>query len=120
VLGGWPGIARAGGPAAVAFVDQRGYWAQALTGSTGGATVSVPDTGWTTSGVLLGLLSAGLAVLMAFAALYAGRLPEWARRAAGIGRPAMAELHRLHTGHIGDYAAWLVFGAAAIAGLLTL
>jgi hypothetical protein len=26
----------------------------------------------------------------------------------------------LHSGHIGDYAAWLVFGAAAFAGLLLL
>ncbi|WP_157121929.1 MULTISPECIES: hypothetical protein [Nocardia] len=27
-------------------------------------------------------------------------------------------LHRLHSGHIGDYAAWLVFGCAAVIGLL--
>jgi multicomponent Na+:H+ antiporter subunit D len=35
-------------------------------------------------------------------------------------RPALISLHRLHSGHVGDYAAWLVVGAGAVAGLLAL
>jgi multicomponent Na+:H+ antiporter subunit D len=29
-------------------------------------------------------------------------------------------LHRLHSGHLGDYVAWLVLGTAAVAALLGL
>jgi multicomponent Na+:H+ antiporter subunit D len=65
--------------------------------------------------VLLGLLSAGLAVVVAVVALYP---PTWARRPVRALRPMLTGLHRLHSGHIGDYAAWLVFGAAAIAALM--
>jgi multicomponent Na+:H+ antiporter subunit D len=96
------------GRAASAFVDQRGYVAQALTGAAD--HVSSAPIGWSTSGVLLGFLTAALAVLVAVAGLY-GHAPAWVR-------PALSGLHQLHSGHLGDYAAWLVFGSAALAGLL--
>jgi multicomponent Na+:H+ antiporter subunit D len=65
---------------------------------------------WTTAGLVSGFVAAALAVGVAFAGLY-GRAPGWVGL-VGSG------LHRLHSGHIGDYAAWLVFGAAALVGLL--
>jgi multicomponent Na+:H+ antiporter subunit D len=117
LVGVVPGLARAVGPAAAAFADQRGYWAQALHGVTT-AGQAVPETGWTVSGVLLGLLSAGLAVVVAGWALYAHRLPIWLRHPAGALRPVLSGLHRLHSGHIGDYAAWLVCGTGIIAALM--
>jgi multicomponent Na+:H+ antiporter subunit D len=117
LVGVLPGLARAVGPAAAAFTDQRGYWAQALHGVTTAAQ-DAPEAHWTLSGVLLGSLSAALAVVVAVWALYAHRLPEWSRHPARALRPVLGGLHRLHSGHIGDYAAWLAFGTAALAALM--
>jgi multicomponent Na+:H+ antiporter subunit D len=105
-----PGLATAVGPAAAVFTDQRGYRALTL----GQSVSAVSDTEWTTTGVMTGLLAVLLAVLVAFGGLYARRSPDWVRRL----RPALTGLHRLHSGHVGDYAAWLAFGAAAVTGLL--
>ncbi|HEY4022852.1 MAG TPA: complex I subunit 5 family protein [Pseudonocardiaceae bacterium] len=104
-----PAFAEGVGHAAAAFVDQHGYVSQARS-----VTGAVPPTAWTSSGVLLGLLAVALAVAVAVAGLY-GRAPAWLGRAV---RPAVHGLHQLHSGHVGDYAAWLVFGSAALAGLL--
>ena len=111
-----PGLTAAVGPAAAAFTDQHGYVAQALGRRV--AATAAPVTEWTTAGVLTGLLAAVLAVLVAFACLYARRSPVWLRRPAERLWPVLGGLHRVHSGHVGDYAAWLVFGAAALAGLL--
>jgi multicomponent Na+:H+ antiporter subunit D len=53
--------------------------------------------------------------------LYRGRLPRALRRFAGrlTAGPA-ARLKALHSGVVGDYVAWLTFGAAALGGLLAL
>jgi multicomponent Na+:H+ antiporter subunit D len=114
-----PGLADAAGPAAVAFTDQHAYVTTAL-GQPVPTPPSAPATAWTVTGVLLGLLAAALAALVAAAGLYARRLPTWVRRPARRLRPTLHGLHRMHSGHVGDYAAWLVFGAAALAGLLAL
>jgi multicomponent Na+:H+ antiporter subunit D len=81
------------------------------------STFSNPVSGsaeWTTAGVVSGVIATVLAISVACAGLY-GRAPSWLRRPA---RPALHGLHLRHSGHIGDYAAWLVFGSAALAGLL--
>ncbi|HEX3791017.1 MAG TPA: complex I subunit 5 family protein [Pseudonocardiaceae bacterium] len=119
-VGVFPQVGRAAGQAAAAFVDQRGYLEQALHGVTGPAAQAAPATAWTTSGVLLGVLSAALAVGVALVGLFGRALPEWLLRSARRLRPALVGLHRLHSGHVGDYAAWLVLGVAALAGLLVL
>jgi multicomponent Na+:H+ antiporter subunit D len=106
------GFVPGAGPAAAAFVDHHAYVATAL-GHVAPAAPEPPDTAWKVSGVLLGLLTAAVAVLIAVAGLYLRRMPAWLRA-------SLAGLHRLHSGHLGDYAAWLVFGAAAFAGLLLL
>jgi multicomponent Na+:H+ antiporter subunit D len=49
--------------------------------------------------------------------LYRARLPEAAARALARG---LAPLRAAHSGHIGDYVAWLTFGAALIGGLFAL
>ena len=53
--------------------------------------------------------------------LYRRRLPVLLRRAAArlTAEPA-ARLKALHSGVVGDYVAWLTFGAAALGGLLAL
>jgi multicomponent Na+:H+ antiporter subunit D len=62
--------------------------------------------------------STGGAVLLAALALGRPR-----QRLAGLGRraePVVDALRAAHSGHIGDYVAWLVFGCAVLGGLLAL
>jgi multicomponent Na+:H+ antiporter subunit D len=108
-----PAFIRGVGAAAGAFVDQHAYVATALAQSSAGTSPRPPDTSWTTAGVLTGLGTVVLAVGIAFAGLYVRGVPARLRSAVAV-------LHRLHSGHIGDYAAWLVLGTAAFAGLLLL
>jgi multicomponent Na+:H+ antiporter subunit D len=56
---------------------------------------------WTATSVVSGLLAVVLAFAVAALGIR-GRLPR------------IAPLHRLHSGHVGDYVAWLLFGAAVI------
>lgn len=118
-LGSVPALARAVAQAAAWFADTQGYVAQALGGPAGVVT-DVPEAGWTPSGLALDFGSTALAIGVAVLAVYAQRLPKALRRRAPVLRPALTGLHRLHSGHLGDYTAWLVFGAAALAGLVVL
>ncbi|MEV6721794.1 complex I subunit 5 family protein [Streptomyces xanthochromogenes] len=64
---------------------------------------------WTPTGLLLGVASAALGAGLAWAAIQSppGREPHaW-----------MRPLRRLHSGHIGDYVAWLLVGTALLGGL---
>jgi multicomponent Na+:H+ antiporter subunit D len=119
VVGVLPSVARAAGAAGAAFTDHGGYLAQVLY-----ALPPVPAHAghphWTATSVLLGLVTAALALALALLVVHAGRLPDVARRLARPLRPAMTSLHRLHSGHVGDYVAWLVVGVSAVAGLLLL
>ncbi len=79
---------------------------------------SAPDSSWTLYGTILGVVSAGAAVALALFGIHL-------RNALGDKdcRPAAVVAlrhgpHRLHSGHLGDYAAWLVLGCAAVIGLL--
>jgi multicomponent Na+:H+ antiporter subunit D len=91
---------------------------------TGSATTSPipPDTGWDVSAILLGLLGTALAVGIAAIALWAPRrLPGWTAAASaktGPVRTLLAALERTHSGHVGDYASWLVGGIALLALLV--
>ena len=68
-----------------------------------------------------GLASTVGAVLFALFGLYRRRLPLLLRRRAGpLLEPPVAVLKGLHSGLVGDYVAWLTFGAAAIGGLVAL
>ncbi|QIS14410.1 complex I subunit 5 family protein [Nocardia arthritidis] len=102
------------GSAATEFTEPTGYRAAALLGTTP-ATAAGTHIEWSTGGVLLGGLSTVLAVLVAALALYGRKLlPDTPARLSAV----IGALHRAHSGHLGDYAAWLLFGAAAVTGLL--
>ncbi|WP_328432604.1 MULTISPECIES: complex I subunit 5 family protein [unclassified Streptomyces] len=73
---------------------------------SGGVITSVH---WTPVGVLLGLLSTVLAVSLAVLAVTRPKLlaaPDWA-----------LPLRRLQSGHVGDYVAWVLLGAALLGAL---
>ena len=59
-------------------------------------------------------LSVGLAVV----ALSRSRVAVAIKRIARPVRPVTGALHRAHSGHVGDYVAWVFVGTAALIVLL--
>ncbi|WP_030017528.1 complex I subunit 5 family protein [Streptomyces monomycini] len=104
-----PGLHAAVGRAADAFLDRAGYTAAVLH-TPPAASVPTPGPHWSAAGVALGLLSAALACLLA----------RWAVRHTGPTRQTRwaAPVRRLHSGHIGDYVAFILAGMALVAALL--
>lgn len=121
-VGVFPAFGAAAARGAMLFTDRAGYLTQTLAGATdtppGGAVPggAVPAAGWTGVGVLLGVLSAVLAVAIAGLYLHGARARGPLVRLTGV----MVMLHRLHSGHVGDYVAWLFAGSAIVAALIGL
>ncbi|MDY0811359.1 complex I subunit 5 family protein [Kitasatospora purpeofusca] len=109
-LGCLPAVADALARGAAVFTDPAQYTA-AVTGGTMPPAVDPPPAEWTTSGVLLGLLSTALAVALATAAVH--RLTPRLSRHHPAARTVRA-VRRLHSGHLGDYLAWLALGIALL------
>ncbi|MFI6452717.1 complex I subunit 5 family protein [Streptosporangium amethystogenes] len=108
-----PALATGAGHAARLFADRDGYLAQALYGAPARALPEPRVAGWSGLGLLLGTVSVLLAVAVAATALYAG--PALARSRPGRLVGVLVPLRGLHSGHIGDYVAWLFFGMAVLA-----
>jgi multicomponent Na+:H+ antiporter subunit D len=105
-----PWLAAAVSRGAELFTDRGGYVAQALLEAPGHTPGASPAVAWTPPGLLLGLLSTALAAATAGFGLYGRR--------SAVGLPPV--LRRLHSGHVGDYVAWLVAGATLLAALVGL
>ncbi len=118
VASGLPVLARTVGPAAAQFCDAGDYRARALHGIAAAAAPTPPHIGWTSTGFGWGLVSAALAVAVAACALAFGAKPLPHRVSRPV-RLVTTALHGLHSGHPGDYVAWLMVGAAVIVGLVT-
>jgi multicomponent Na+:H+ antiporter subunit D len=110
-----PGLGQAVAHAAERVIDGTGYAGQVLAGQPPSPLLPEPSAVWTTTGVVLGLVSTVLAVAVAAAGLWGRRL-GWLR----LGSPAMRRLQRLHTGHIGDYVAWMFVGMAVLVAFVGL
>jgi multicomponent Na+:H+ antiporter subunit D len=107
-----PPLLRAVSRGAELFTDPAGYRSQALLLAAGPTPEASPAVAWTTTGVVLGLVSTVIAVVIAGLGLRGARL-------SGVA-PLMTGLRRAHSGHIGDYVAWLFAGVAALAVLVGL
>ena len=126
-LGLVPGVRLATLRAAAFFVDRSGYIAQALFGArahapapgAGLAALAQGGGNWTGAGVTLGVLTAVLAVAVAAAALYGRPLVERMPPLRRLGAPARL-LRALHSGHVGDYVAWMMVGIVVLAGFVGL
>lgn len=120
VLGVVPGMHPALERAAASFVDQGAYVSNALGRAGASLPVGRATPNWTGEGLGLGFLSTLLALGFASAAWFGrpllARIPRTAHCATG----GLRFLHRMHSGHIGDYVAWLVVGEAILAGLIGL
>ncbi|MFD2419674.1 complex I subunit 5 family protein [Amycolatopsis pigmentata] len=106
VIGKW---AAEGGSQAT---DRAGYLHDALPSLPAAAASAPPPAAWTTSGVVVGLLTTLASVGVCAAMLW----PRWRQAKAVTG--TMHGLHRLHSGHIGDYVAWLLAGVPVLAILV--
>jgi multicomponent Na+:H+ antiporter subunit D len=118
-IGVLPGAHAAAERAAAFFTDAAGYAHEALTGTAAPLPPVAGEGNWKLSGVVFGLASAGLAVALAAAALYGDRLPaaRLARRAGGF---VLRPLRKVHSGHIGDYVAWMMTGMVTLAAFVGL
>jgi multicomponent Na+:H+ antiporter subunit D len=97
------------------FLDRAGLLAQVLHGAAAIPLSVAGQMGWTWSGVALGLLSATLAVSIGFIGVHFGL-----RRLRAALRAPLHVVHRLRSGHVGDYAAWLLLGMTAIGALFVI
>jgi multicomponent Na+:H+ antiporter subunit D len=93
--------------------DASGYVHDVLPAVPGGSPTPTPVAEWTVPGVLLGLASVAVAAGLAATALWL-RVPK----APSAVRRGMSVLHRAHSGHLGDYVAWLLAGVTALSVLL--
>lgn len=121
-----PGAHAAAQGASRLFTDRAGYIRAAL-GALPSSSPAVRAANWSALGLGLGFASALLAVAFGAAGLYAAPLGRrlgagaaGAGAAVGAGRRALEGLHRLHSGHVGDYVAWLMTGMAVLAALVGL
>src|SRR5207245_3670205 len=102
------------------FQDTATYQASVLTGRAARPPSPAPE-GPSTVGLVYGVAAAACAVGVAAVALFRRRLPAPSRdRVRRLGQPVLFHLRSLHSGHIGDYLAWLTLGLAAVGGLFTL
>jgi multicomponent Na+:H+ antiporter subunit D len=119
LAGIFPGARAAAEHAATYFTQPRGYAAAALD-HVGLPAAAPRQPNWTGLGLGLGFLSALLAVAVAAAGLYAEPIAVRLGSLRQAGRGAYRRLREVHSGHIGDYVAWLMTGIAALAALIGL
>ena len=104
---------RAGG----ALGDHAGYIAAVLHGAPVPLPVPAVVSGVTATGIVAGLTGVLLAVGLAAVSLGAVRVAVPTRVGAVLTAP-VAGLRQLHSGHLGDYTAWLVLGSASLIAVL--
>jgi multicomponent Na+:H+ antiporter subunit D len=115
-----PGLAERATAWAERLQDRPSHAAEILAGTIPAPKPPVPVHAGLTP-YAYSIASCALAVGFAFFGLYRRRLPAYLRRGAGsLLDPPVAVLKSLHSGIVGDYVAWLTFGAAALGGLLAL
>jgi len=115
-LGLVPGISGTAERAAARFEDRSAYAAKVLRGrvvaepAPSSSPPSVPGTWY-------GVASAAGAVALAGVALFRRRLSAGFRGATHrLFGPVVLRVRELHSGHVGDYVAWLTFGLALLGG----
>ena len=118
-IGMLPNVGHAFEFAGAEMADGAGFQARVLDGAKG-LPVSIPQRKEPLApSIYHGLLRSLVALGLAAAALSGHRLKKRARTGETF-RALMEPLRSLHSGHIGDYVAYLTFGVAAFGGVLAL
>lgn len=116
------GVVPRGGQAADAagrrFIDTTGYVAAILGRSSAGGPTG-PAPGWTATGVILAFIGVLAAACVAAIALR-DNTSSLQRASAAVARPAVVALRRAHSGHVGDYVAWMFAALTVLAAVLGL
>jgi multicomponent Na+:H+ antiporter subunit D len=106
--------------ASARFASSAAYERLVLAGN-GEPLHDVSSGSATSEAVLYGFASVGGALVVAGIALERSRFPEAIKGISrGVFRGGLDRLRRLHSGRVGDYVAWLVFGAALVGGTFAL
>ncbi len=115
-LGLVPGISGTAERAAGRFEDRPAYAAQVVHGRVA-PEPAAPSSPPSVVGIWYGVASAAGAVALAGLALVRRRLSTGLREMTHrIFGPVVLRVRELHSGHVGDYVAWLTFGLAALGG----
>jgi multicomponent Na+:H+ antiporter subunit D len=115
-VGAFPSLAAHVQEAARHFVEH-GEYARAVLDHRPPSPVPPGDWRTTTSSIVWSLVTLLGSAAVGVLSLYRARLPQ---RVSGAMARALAPLRAVHSGHIGDYVAWLTFGTAVIGGLFAL
>jgi multicomponent Na+:H+ antiporter subunit D len=115
-IGALTGFAAHVQAAAHTFVDRAAYAGVVLDHR---APPHVPAESWhtTTSSLVWSVVTLAGAFAVGLASLYRARLPQAVSDAIGRG---LQPLRLVHSGHVGDYVAWLAFGTAVLGWLFAL
>ena len=119
-VGVLPGVAEAAHIAGSRFVDTTGYVA-AILGHAAHTTPAGPVPGWSLVGLGMAVVGVVAAACVAVLSLrQPGRESRLGQIAAAGARAPIAALRAAHSGHVGDYVAWMYLGLAALAAALLL
>lgn len=116
-----PGVHAAMEHAAAWYTDPAGYQAAALEAAPAPVAAAAAG-GWTLQGIVLGLASSLLAVGVAAAGIWGAELRRRGavRSVVSVARVPLGALQKVHSGHVGDYVAWLMLGLAVLGGFIGL
>lgn len=115
ILGLFPGLAALAQDAAHQLLDSAGYAAAALDGVRAMPPPTPQVVTWNSAGLLLGIGSALLALLIATIALYSDRPLQRLRWVLPVLSLPLRALRAAHSGHLGDYVVWLLLGVTLLA-----
>jgi multicomponent Na+:H+ antiporter subunit D len=119
-LGLAPGAAHAIGGGVDRLLDHPGYLAQTLRLAPPTPNETPSGIDWTVTGVVLGIASTVLAIVVAALGWYAEPIRQRLRAALPPFQRGLAGLRALHSGHVGDYIAWLLVGVVVLGALVGL
>ncbi|MDP8968957.1 MAG: NADH-quinone oxidoreductase subunit D [Actinomycetota bacterium] len=117
LVGVWPPLAQTAVAAAERFVDPVAYHSAVLDAVPHPLPAPSGSTGLSGKAALLGLTASVAAAATALVALFRDRVPSSVRAPlAGAVEVPLGVLRGLQSGHVGDYVAWLILGAAVLGG----
>jgi multicomponent Na+:H+ antiporter subunit D len=101
--------------AGAVLIDREGFAGQVLDGVVPAAVPTEHIEGWTAHRLLVGLVAPAAAVVLAALTVRGMGTAMESRLAAPL-----RVVRGLHSGHVGDYIAWQLFGAALLGGIVVL
>jgi len=118
-VGLWPGVVAATEKAAHRFVDTSGYAAHVIDAAPIPEPPPGESFGVTAGATVAALTTAVIAIGVALLSTRRDRLPQRAMTLArSAALPVLRPLRAAHSGHVGDYIAWLTVGMAVFGGIL--